>query len=1088
MKKMAPKDKALLLEREKPRQDSIIRVEKARQDSIVRMEKVRQESLVRMEKARQDSIAAAEKSRKDSIAVALEIYLDEKFPLKPSTGKKEKAVKDDAARKKAEKEDLARRKAEKDRIARIEKARKDSIAAIKDEKKRREAEEKAFQQKVTSIIKMEKVSLDTASLLREINRRLKEKPGQSRLLRARGIISFFRQDYEGAKNSLIKLKPTNNTNRILALCFYHLGDDKNAVKYFKTVTKKKIEAQDRKKYCLALIRLKQPKTAAWEYEELLKQLPEDEDALAYLIKHYRKPLNKTRLISKLETYAKIHPQDTVTYRELSDLYSKSHPGKSKEYKDNYLKLVHDFKKAELEKAKALEKKGKKKEALKIYLKYAPDFSYDYRFNITLADKLLAVGKKQDAVFYLETAWALKSTDHKVASRLGRLYQEQKQVKKAMNAYADALKLEPGGKDLQNRYIKLVSGLKDPQERKKAYLFVVFRDTSAHQAQFLLAELYLKEKNRKAAYESLQQALKLDPKNNMYLKLLPWTIQTDDEIRKNFSHLKIIGKKFGADLHLKMLLARGYALHKDPASARKYYQQVYQKDKKLLKGRKGPIITFYNNKKYKLAAKLAGEYLASTDSSDRKIKEIQVKSLENSKAGNAELRRAIKELIALDAGTKAWWLNLARLDLAAKDTAAAIKHAKIWIERNPESINGYSFILPLVSGRKGEEKTYQIVLNRLIKTGPKDKAPEWRLELGFFLYWQKNLPEAEKLLSKSSKKYPKNARLWYTLGKIYETPGFKGNGKEQFKKAYELEPKKVEYVRTYASFLNSHKEIKENLKLFKFLVKNKPEPLERIKLAKAYYLNEDYAYSARAWGEVSSTLLANEVMAMHCYLKLGQVEEVLKYAKNFPNDYELNLTLARKLVGEGRKKDAIHFFKTAWALKKSDPAILKEMAAIYEYLLQKDKALEVWKQYSETQLKAKKRSEVKLAYEHMLKLGKFNFTFTEKLLTMYLEDGDLDKLEAQLKAIIAKQPKFPDAHFWMAKMYLKRNQSGMALEPLHKAIKLAPGNIQYIELLGGIFYASDEFARVVGTLGPVKDKLSKKALKQYEDALKRLSKK
>ncbi|MFC1585138.1 tetratricopeptide repeat protein, partial [Fibrobacterota bacterium] len=1078
MKKIAPKEKKLLIGLEKARKDSIVRVEKARQDSIARVEKARQDSTAQVEKARQDSIAGAEKARKDSIALDLEIRIEEKFAAKPGKTEVSKTVKETAPPKKTKKDSLAL----------LEKARKDSIAAIKDEKQRKKAEEQAFRQKITSIIKMEKVPLDTASLLKGISQRLEKKPGKARLLEARGILFFLMKDYKESQNTLKKLKRlTTNHHRIMALCFFHLGEHKRAIRHFKKIPREKMEAEDRKIYCHALVKSKQPRTAAWEYEELLKQLPEDQEALAYLIEFYRKPLKKNKLLSKLEAYAKIHPQDTGTYLELSSLFRKSHPDKAEKYREKYVEVKQKNKEAELEKANVLEGQGKKKEALAIYLNYAADFSHDYKFNLALADKLLAAGKKKESLTYYETAWDIKSADYKVITRMAGLYQQQKQDKKAMDAYTEALKLNPNDKDLMSRYMKLIPGMKDTNEMQTAYEFVVSLDSGVHQAQFYLAELYLKQKDKKSAYKCLQKALKSRPKNRTYLKLLPWTLETDEEIKKNFSRLKILGKRSDTDPYTKLLLAQAFALNKQNSAARKYYRQVYQKDKKLLKGRRRPVLIFFQSKKYSLAAELAREYLDSTDSRDREIREIQVKSYQKTKADKVELHKAMSELVLLDSGTRAWWLDLARLDLDSKDTTAALEHAKIWVERNPKSEEGYSFLLPLVSSLKEEEKTYMTALTRLIEIGPKQKLELRHLELGLLLYKQKNFPEAEKLLSKSTRAFSMNPELWYTLGKIYNSPEFKGTGKEQFQKANKLEPRNPEYARTYASFLTSDAEIKANLRVFKRLENNSPTDVERVKLAKSYYLNGDYASSARAWNELDSAI-AKEPLALQCYLKLGQLEELIKNAAHFSNDYQVNLVLAQKLLKEGRKKTALRFYEIAWGLDSSNSAMLADMASIHEYLYHKQKAMETWETYGDLQLKSKNRNQAKSAYEHVLRLGEKDYKFKEQLMKLYLEDNDLDKLETMLKGILKEKADLHEAHFWMAKMYVKRNQSGKAVDFLNKAITYAPDNLQYIEMLGTIYYLHGELSKVVKVLGPVKDKLSENSYKQYSDAMKKLGKK
>jgi len=52
------------------------------------------------------------------------------------------------------------------------------------------------------------------------------------------------------------------------------------------------------------------------------------------------------------------------------------------------------------------------------------------------------------------------------------------------------------------------------------------------------------------------------------------------------------------------------------------------------------------------------------------------------------------------------MKLARLDLEANDKASALSNTKLWIKENPNSVDGYQFILPLVSGNQAEQDTYE----------------------------------------------------------------------------------------------------------------------------------------------------------------------------------------------------------------------------------------------------------------------------------------------------------------------------------------------------------------------------------------------
>jgi hypothetical protein len=62
-----------------------------------------------------------------------------------------------------------------------------------------------------------------------------------------------------------------------------------------------------------------------------------------------------------------------------------------------------------------------------------------------------------------------------------------------------------------------------------------------------------------------------------------------------------------------------------------------------------------------------------------------------------------------------------LDLAVRDTSAAIKHAKSWVENHPKDLEAHLFLAPLIKGRAGEDQAYLNSLLVLSKGEPKSKG-------------------------------------------------------------------------------------------------------------------------------------------------------------------------------------------------------------------------------------------------------------------------------------------------------------------------------------------------------------------------------
>ena len=111
-----------------------------------------------------------------------------------------------------------------------------------------------------------------------------------------------------------------------------------------------------------------------------------------------------------------------------------------------------------------------------------------------------------------------------------------------------------------------------------------------------------------------------------------------------------------------------------------------------------------------------------------------------------------------------------------------------------------------------------------------------LELGLKRFEQGELVEAEQLLSAAADSTPENAIIWFTLGNIRMDPLFKGNGKEEFKRAYTLEPGNKKYARALITVLKTDIELKENCRMqVQVAEAEKKKALERLSAGIAHDL-------------------------------------------------------------------------------------------------------------------------------------------------------------------------------------------------------------------------------------------------------------
>jgi tetratricopeptide (TPR) repeat protein len=455
-------------------------------------------------------------------------------------------------------------------------------------------------------------------------------------------------------------------------------------------------------------------------------------------------------------------------------------------------------------------------------------------------------------------------------QLARLYEDQKQPDKAADMYQKALALDSKNKGVQSKLVSLLIAQKREGELRELLLSIDKNDPGANEAQFMLAKMYLADNDRDRAYVFATKALRNQPTNPEYLALLPQTVVSDEQVMANFDALQKFALQPGAKPELQALVARGYAKKKNWPLAAKLFSEAYAKNPRLLDGNRDAVIALNEVKNYELAGKLAESYLAKDDK-DRQVREIQVSAYTATGKPPEKMREALKGLIAVDPDGRRFYMRLAQLDLAVRDSSMAIVHAREWLDKNPKDANGWRFLLPLVAKRPGSEDVYIVVLEKLVELEPATRA-RYDLELGNLYFDKGSYEEAEKSLANAAKSSPANAKLWYRLGETQMKLRKDKESYVQFGRAYQLEPSNLTYARAYSRSVDTKDEIRANLPLFKTLAANGPSVEERKKLGQAYFLNGDFANAAKEFDwqlQGDPSLGSTDPMYADVYMKTGQ---------------------------------------------------------------------------------------------------------------------------------------------------------------------------------------------------------------------------
>ena len=832
--------------------EEAIRVAKVRADSIARVtaeRKAAAEEAARLAKIEAERVA---KVRADSLA---RVEAERK-----AKAEAERLAKEEAAR-------LAKEEAE-----RRAKARADSLAQVEADRRAAAEVERQFQAQVTALIAQQPAKIDTAALLTKIqDRKATAKIADPRLYEAEATINFKQWNFKPAVENLRHLKVLSpSANRMMALSLFELQDYATALKHFQKVPDIASNRVEWGKYIKTLLENKQRAVAASQYEAYLAKYPDADDALAFLVDYYRQPLQKEKLIPKLEMQLAKNPKDAPLLTELITLTDKAGP-KSIEYRERYLQQNPEDAKQALALAQIYEAKNNQPAALKIYQKLAKDAPADKALNVKAGELTWVSGQKDEALKFFEQAHAADPADRKLTVRLAAIYEDMKQTDKATATYAAALEADPKDKAVQTRLFQLYTAKGDKEQIRALLMKMDDADPTAHQAQFQLAKGFLADGDKDKAYAYLSKALRAQPNNPEYLALLPAVVSSDEQVDSHFDALKVAALQPTAKPELQAMVARGYAKRKNNPLAAKLYAEAYAKNPKLVEGQREAVVAVYEVKNLELAGALAAAYLA-TDDKDRAIHEIQVNSYMATNKSPDKMRDAIKGLAALDPdGATKWSMKLAQLDLAAKDTLAAIGHAKEFLDKNPKNTEGWRFLAPLVARRTGQEDTYIGVLEKLVVLEPANRG-RYDLELGNLYLDKGSFEDAEKSLLSASKASPANAALWFKLGETEVKLRKDKDAAEKYQRAYLLDKSNLTYARAYATSVDTKEEIKGNLPLFQLLSQNGPSVDERKKLAQAYFLTGDFAKAAVEFDWLikgDPAYATTEPMVSESYMRSGQ---------------------------------------------------------------------------------------------------------------------------------------------------------------------------------------------------------------------------
>jgi predicted Zn-dependent protease len=357
------------------------------------------------------------------------------------------------------------------------------------------------------------------------------------------------------------------------------------------------------------------------------------------------------------------------------------------------------------------------------------------------------------------------------------------------------------------------------------------------------------------------------------------------------------------------------------------------------------------------------------------------------------------------------------------------------------------------------------------------------------------------------KTSKKKSLLPKLYDLYKKAKDKSGTYDILKRLVAAFPGEVKYQTALAEIYMERGEKKKAQTLFASIIKklpNNPEANLHLGMsnakAKSYKLAskrlqiglKKYSKNAEAW-----KLLAK------CYTAQNKSTLALSaYKTSFRNNSkDLDVAVAKmRLIKKLKKKsELVQAYEDVVALDSNNAEAVSALADI-EYkkknyvvaeklyrrvVMHTKNDKKIWENYGNILLERKKTEQAKEAFEKAIKLGAKGTSIRIALARIHMQSGRVSRAEKLLKEVVFQDKTNHQAYLWLAQIALKNKQSGIAEGYLVKALRYDPGNEEYSEMLGDIYYDNDEFSKAIAKYRPVKSKLSPESHLKYAEALQKV---
>jgi tetratricopeptide (TPR) repeat protein len=681
-----------------------------------------------------------------------------------------------------------------------------------------------------------------------------------------------------------------------------------------------------------------------------------------------------------------------------------------------------------------------------------------------------LGKKDEAVVYLQKFAAMKPNDARAQAALGDFYFDKGDSAAALNSYRNAIAADSTIKGFYKKYATLVmaqkppekplpKGQKTPEEEVLEVLTAAVNSGEADEEIFTtLADIYKKKAQFPKAIEMYQKALQKKPQS---FNLLSALAQCQEKAGRDgeaiLSYEQAVAMNAAAEKEYKSLGALYLKQGKKEQGVnayKKYIEKVKDSDIALTIGS-----WEYDQKDYKEAIK----YLEMVTGNSAKKSDFLLMYAESAmKTGDTQKAEGIyKQMTVLFPKSPESYKTLFQIARDKKDMKAAAEYLTGYtslkaddvemlqllgdinydLKNNAGALAAYRAVLKAKPDAKGFYKKYVELVTALGTPEEKVKALAGAIasgeadvnmysEMGMSYLRAKEYGKAIQALEKATQLDPKNYQLLVSLADAQAGSGAVEMAVITYEQAVAMNPAADKEYKALGDLYMKQKKTEPAVKAYKkYLEKSTDDSIAGV-IGKYSVDSKNYPDAVKYLGMVKG----KESVSVPFLLLYGDAAFQAK-------EDQTALSIYKRLADLQPQNAQI--FKTLYELSKRSGAPGDALVALQKYTALKPSDASYQKILGDILYDQKQNEGAAAAYRAALKADPTIKGFYKKLASLIVSSAKDDELVAVLNGAITAGEADADMYTRLAKIYTRQGNNAKAVGMYEKASQLDPKNIDLL---------------------------------------------